>query len=470
MQMKKSKYILYLSFAVVILMSFFFSSVPFFWDGTFFSEIAIGFYEGKYGAFDFPENLDNVTFPFYSTYLFFAWTIFSKSLLVSHLAMLPFLLGICYEFYKLAGRFLNDRLVSFAMILLLLEPTFMTQGIIMGYDIILVYLFLLAVNLMLNDKQKFYSIIIPIIALYSIRGLFLALSLSAIQFMFLYPEHKLKSFLIVLKHHIFCIILVIAWFSYHKIKTGWFIISPIHENTDEQLLLFSMMVRQAFFIAWKAADFGRIVLWLVIISGSIIAFKKRQDQPELRALLIIIFIPLVISSLLMIPFSNPIGHRYFMFSFITLIIGACYILQEMFSVKKQTLLIFTFFISMATGNFWLYPERFGNGWDASLKVIPYFQLKEQMDGYIIQNKISPFEVGTQYPLIADKRLSHLSETSFAYTNVWRGPLSNYSYYLQSNVINTDISEQTEEVKKTWILVNKLEAGQVYISLYQNPEK
>lgn len=466
--MKKNNYILYFSFAVAILVTFLNRDVPFFWDGTFFSEITDGFYNGAYSPFDCPHNLDNVTFPLYSTYLFLAWKLFSKSLLVSHLAILPFLLGICYEFFRLSKKFLNGRFVLFAMILLLLEPTFMTQGIIMGYDIILLYLFLLALNLLLSNKKLFYSLIISLIALYSIRGLFLALSLSVIQFMLLYPEYKFRSFLIVLKQNVICVLPVIAWFAYHKVQTGWFIISPIHENTDERIQSFPMMLKHIIFIAWKLADFGRIFLWIALVVGLIIVLKKKIIAPEFRTLLLFIFIPVIVTALFMIPFSNPAGHRYFMFTFLCLIIGVCYLLQQIAGIKMQIFAFAFFCIALISGNFWLYPERFGNGWDASLKVLPYFELREQMDRYIVDNKIEPAQVGTQYPLIADRRFSHLEKDHFTYTNVWRGPLNNYSYFLQSNVINTDIPEQVEEVKKSWILLKELKAGMVYLRLYKNP--
>jgi hypothetical protein len=465
--MIKSRYILFFSLTAVIALSLFFRDVPFFWDGTFFSETAIAFYEGRFSAFDCPEGLDNVTFPVFSAYLAFVWKLFSKSLLVSHMAMLPFLLGICYEFYKLAGRFLNERFVAFAMILLLLEPAIMTQGIIMGYDIILVYLFLLSLNLLLKDRKKMYSVVVTLIALYSIRGLFLALSLSAVCFFLQYPKMKFKGFLPALKVHLLCILVLAAWFIHHKLKTGWLIISPLHENTDEQLLPFSMMLRQVFFITWKAADNGRIILWIIIAGGTFIFMKNKMMNEGFNTLLKFLFIPLIISAVVMIPFSNPVGHRYFMFSFPVLIIAACYVVQFALP-KSQTLVMIILPLCLLSGNFWLYPERFGNGWDTSLKTIPYFKMKEKMDEFILQSGISPEKVGTQYPLIADKRFSHLQEKSFAYTNVWRGPLSNFEYYLQSNVINTDISEQTEEVKKNWPLVKKIESGQVYISLYKNP--
>jgi len=129
-------------------------------------------------------------------------------------------------------------------------------------------------------------------------------------------------------------------------------------------------------------------------------------------------------------------------------------------------LIVFFAGSLISGNFWLYPERFGNGWDSSLKVLPYFQLKEQMDHYIRNSRIDPQTVGTQFPMIADTRFSDLADQSRHYENVWSGPIGKYDFFLQSNVINTDIPEQIEAVKKEWQLVKILRSGEVYISLYK----
>lgn len=437
-------------------------NIPFFWDGTFVSAFACKLYDGTYTIFSLPPISDNNTiFPLFSTYLFIVWKLFTKSLLVSHLAMLPFLLGICYEFYKLSKRFLQDKFVYFALLLLIFEPTFITQSILISYDIILLYLFLLLLNQLLTEQYKTYFFLIPILVLYSVRGIFLTLSLAVIQFILMYPKNKYSSFLMVLKTNLLNFIFIcLAIFL--KFRTG-----DVNENPHEQVVSFTMMLRQLIFIGWKIADFGRIVLWLFFIVGSYIIYKRNKEDQNFKTLLLIIFIPTLLTAIFMIPFSNPIAHRYFMFTYLLLIIGLCYILQYINSKKMVYSLMFVFVSSSFTGNFWLYPERYGNGWDSSLKVLPYFQLKDQMDKYIQQNNITPAEVGTQFPLIADKRFSYLSDSSYEYTNVWSGPIDNYHYFLQSNVINTDIPEQIEDVKRNWNLLKEFKSGQVYLQLYEN---
>jgi hypothetical protein len=437
-------------------------NIPFFWDGTFVSAFACKLYDGTYTIFSLPPISDNNTiFPLFSAYLFIVWKLFTKSLLVAHLAMLPFLLGICYEFYQLSKRFLQDKFVYFALLLLILEPTFITQSILISYDIILLYLFLLLLNQLLKEQYKMYFFLISILVLYSVRGIFLTLSLAVIQFILIYPKNKYRSFLIVLKTNLLSFIFIcLAVFL--KFRTV-----DANENPHEQIVSFTMMLRQLIFIGWKIADFGRIVLWLFFIIGIYFIYKRKKEDENFKALLLIIFIPALLTAIFMIPFSNPIAHRYFMFTYLLLIIGVCYILQHINSKKIVYSLMLVFVTSSFTGNFWLYPERYGNGWDSSLKVLPYFQLKDQMDKYIQQNKIAAGEVGTQFPLIADKVFSYLSDTSYHYMNVWSGPIDIHPYFLQSNVINTDIPEQIETVKKNWSLLKEFKSGQVYLKLYEN---
>ncbi len=233
-----------------------------------------------------------------------------------------------------------------------------------------------------------------------------------------------------------------------------FFISPVRESTDESLLPFSIMFKQFMFIGWKIIDFGRIILWLFLFGAGFYFHRKKQNN-EMVLLLKILFIPLIVLSLFMIPLANPIGHKYFIIVFLCLNITVCFLIQQLKNTKVQLFYFTIFILSLISGNFYLYPERLGNGWDSSLKVLPFFELKQKMDQYIQHQNIEANEIGTQYPLIIDKRFSDLSNTSYHYTNVWSGPINNFHYFLQTNVINTDIPEQIELVKNEWTLLKEL---------------
>ncbi|MCE3277967.1 MAG: hypothetical protein K0S44_158 [Bacteroidetes bacterium] len=445
-------------FLILILVSL---NIPFFWDGTFFSEIAVHYFNNNFSEILNNEIPDTGGFPMYSLYLAAVWKIFGKSLVVSHLAVLPFLIVIIIEYFKLAKRFLQPSTIKHAFILLIAEPVLSTQAILMGYDILMVCFFMIALNALLNERKWTFSIALVFLCMSSMRGIMLGCSLFVID-MFIFK----KAGIIFLKY-IPALIALIIWTLFHKEKTGWLFFSPLREYTDEAWTSPFMTLKKIFYIGWKLVDQGRIILWSFVVFYGLVFFR-RNGTPEFKLLSTIIFIPLLILTIWMSPLSNPIGPKYFLGIFLLLNIFVCYLLQSIPDKIIRNICAGLFTISLVSGNFWIYPERYGNAWDSSLKVIPYFKLKDQMDEFILQKNISNKEIGTQYPLIADTRFSNLSDSSFSYTNVWSGPISDYSYFLQTNIINTDIPFQVEEVKASWLLVKKFASGQVYISLYKNP--
>ncbi len=484
----QNKIVLSFTFLFFILVTIFSLPIPFFWDGTFFSEAALYFFENNSSNFIPSQQVDTGGFPLYSTYLALAWKVFNKSLFVSHLALLPFLIGIVIEYFKLAKRFLNPRALLFAMMLLIFEPTFITQSILMGYDLLMIYFFLLSLNALIKKtfhtkaplaffqkegrgvssikiifQHKIYTLALIFLCLSSVRGSILGVSLFILDVVLNYSSSKKIKTLLLSYAVPFTILLL--WAFYHYYKTGWYLFSPLRENSHETTVSVTMMFRQLFFITWKIIDFGRITLWLFLISAALY-FHKKQTNHQLKTILKVIFIPLLTLSLFMIPLANPIGHKYFITIFLCLNIGVCFLIQQLPAPKTQLIFILIFFLSLLSGNFWLYPEKYGNGWDSSLKVLPYFQLKNQMDEFIKTQKINPEQIGTQFPLIADKKFSHLSDTSFHYKNVWRGPISTYPYFLFSNVINSDIPNQIENTKNTWQLIKSIKSGEIYIHLYK----
>lgn len=445
-------------FLILILVSL---NIPFFWDGTFFSEIAVHYFNNNFTNIISTEIPDTGGFPMYSIYLAAVWKMFGKSLAVSHLAILPFLIAIVIEYFKLAKRFLHPSSLVYAFLLLIAEPVLSTQAMLMGYDILMVCFFMIALNALFAEKKWTFSIALAFLCMSSMRGIMLGCSLFAID-MFRYKEART----IFLKY-IPAVITLTLWTLFHKEKTGWLFFSPMREYTDEAWTSPFMTIKKIFFIGWKLVDQGRIILWgFVLFYG--IAFFRKNKSAEFKSLATLIFIPLLILTIWMSPLSNPIGPKYFLAIFLLLNIFVCYLLQSISNKSFRNLAAVLFAICLVSGNFWIYPERYGNAWDSSLKVIPYFELKDRMDEFIQQNKISHEEIGTQFPLIADKRFSHLNDSSFNYTNVWSGPISEYPYFLQTNIINTDIPFQVEEVKNNWLLMKKFESGQVYISLYKNP--
>src|SRR4051794_38753575 len=88
-----------------ILLTFFVLHNSFFWDTIQLgSKQAHWFYDHNFKFFFLPEIIDSGHPPSFGIYLAICWKLFGKSLPVSHLAMLPFLLGIVIQVYLLLKK------------------------------------------------------------------------------------------------------------------------------------------------------------------------------------------------------------------------------------------------------------------------------------------------------------------------------------------------------------------------------
>ncbi|MFI5149364.1 MAG: hypothetical protein ACHQRM_06485 [Bacteroidia bacterium] len=471
---------LFLAFVVCILITLFSSGIPLFWDAVYYALPATQ--EGKSGfnPLHVQEAYDTGGFPFYALLLKLAWRIFKFHLIITHIALLPFLWAIVFAFYRIGKLFLTEKILPWALLLLFLEPCFLTQAVLAAPDIILLSFFLLALMAMLEKRRMLFTLFLVFLFFCNVRGTFAIASLFILDYLFSNPLTRKK--VNALLPYIPVTLLAFSWFLYHHRVSGWYVLSPLREQTDEHSVSIRIMLKHIVLVVWKLIDSGRIILWIFLGFG-FLYFRKNKD-PLFSRMLLMILLPLLCFSALLIPISNPIGARYFMPVFVLLIFPVCYLLQQWKTIQRIGSVILMAAI-LLSGNYWIYPERLSNEWDTSLKVMPYFKLEQDMREFIyttsLKNKeMNPYKIGTQFPLINSRAETYLShewnvpdiisyfDNELHYTNALDGPVSKFHYYLHSNVCNTDLLPQIEEVKKKWKLVKEFRQGLVYISLYENP--
>lgn len=466
------KIFLYIAFLFFIILTFYFSHIPFFWDGLTYVQAAHFYYGHNFSALILPENLDICGSPLiHWMYVALSWKIFGKTLLISHLALLPFLLGIAWEYYKLAKRFLKVEFVPLAMLLLLCEPALTTQSITMGYDISKLYLFLLALNALLSGKGMLYSIAITLLCLCSIRGIMLAVFLGIIHIVFMKMIRKgfrMKELL----WYLLPLAVAGGWSAFHYYETGWFFFSPSPEYEADQRTVLSVsgIVRKCIYVLWQLADFGRIFL-LLFIAGGIFYLRKRIASSPAT------FMPALITALLVLLYlvahgtlSTPFGHRYLLPVYACLLIAACSIAQKINWGTKKTYLLFIFLCAgLITGNFWQYGGGFSNGWDASLKILPYFEMRKEMEQFIEAEKIPPSSIGTKFPLYNNPKYTDLADKDFQFFRLENDTsLDGFPYVLFSNVSNTFTQAEKKTLAEKWVPLKEYKSGQIILNLYQNP--
>jgi hypothetical protein len=463
----KDYFPLLFAIACCIFITFFFSNIPFFWDGAFFSETAVHFYNSGYQSLIVPIDVDTGGFPFFGIYMSFWWNLFGKTLLVSHIAILPFLIGLCWEFYKFSKAFLNRTFIFFAFIFFILEPTILTQTIIMSYDIILLYFSLLAINSLLKEKRILYAISLVLIAACSSRGLFMIVSLFLVNVIFRVLFNKKNEIFRDLICFMPMILFLLSWGLYHFVFTGWFLISPLRESGHESFSEPIMMFRQFIYAIWKILDFGRIFLFAFVILYASLYYKKMKSDKKFRLIILLFLTTILSTALLIMLFSNPVSHRYFLIIYILLIVSALYFTQLIKSRLLKVVLPVFFLIGLISGNFWMYPQKYGNGWDSSLKVLPFFKMDNNMKSFINDNGIKPSDVFTSFPLHKNFKFTYLLDYDFCYSDIDTTNIDSCKYYLGSNICNGYNNEVELTLKNNWVKLKEIRSKQLFLILYKN---
>ncbi|MFH1004698.1 MAG: hypothetical protein V1781_04270 [Bacteroidota bacterium] len=461
---------LYITFLFFILLSIFSSDIPFFWDGITFSNVTDFYFKTNFSSFILPTDLDTTGSPLlHWMYVALMWKLFGKTLIVSHLALLPFLLGIAWEYYKLAKRFLPPNIIPYTMLLLLMEPTFITQCVLMGYDVPMLYFFLLALNSLLSGNGLTYIIAILLLGLSNARGILMDFSLLLFHLL-LFANSLKGSFLKQIKLYIPAVIIIGGWTFYHYYQTGWFFINSASSTiSDREIVPVSMMIRQCVYLFWYLFDFGRVFIWLFIFVGLYFLRYKPLIKSEILNLVAIVICTLLVCIIFFSPLSNPISHRYLLMVFLPSQILFCFIIHNL-HLKKSVFIVVGLMIPimLLTGNFWLYGGGFSNGWDTSLKGLFYFKPRNQMIEYVKHEKINPHEIGAKFPLYHDLRYSDLVKESFCFTNMEELPIEEFRFVLLSNVSNLFTVREKEKLKKDWILLSEYRNGEIFIQLFKNP--
>lgn len=168
----------------------------FFWDTVQLgSKHGLFFYETNFSSILLPDDIDSGHIPTFGMYLAAMWNVFGKTLLVSHFAMLPFLIGIVFQTFILLRRFISEKYIYLALILFLADSTLLSQSVLMSPDVILVFFFLLSLNSVLNNKKTYLSLAVFGLFLISMRGMMVAFAMLILDVIINIRYDNLKSVL-----------------------------------------------------------------------------------------------------------------------------------------------------------------------------------------------------------------------------------------------------------------------------------
>ncbi len=459
-------------YLLAFLLVFFSRDNFFFWDTIQFASLHPHYYiENDFQAILLPEKLDSGHPPFFGIYIAICWSIFGKSLFVSHFAMLPALLGIVYFLNKIGSHFLGIQYGFLLCLLLFCDPVFLGQSVLVSPDVYLMLFFLMSFAGILKNRSIFIVLGMLGLALISMRGMMCILLLFLFQFYKIFFIEKEKiSFKTLFSKGISYIpggLAGVSFLAYHYIETGWI---GYHEGSSwaesfEQTG-FKGSIKNIAILGWRTLDFGRVFLFILLL---FVAFKKRfkiksgfQQMKEIHVLLLLAILILTPS---MIFHKGLLAHRYLWP--ILFIINLIFLmgLQHMLTVSNVWFkrLAVAGALLLFTGNFWIYPAQIAQGWDATLAHWPYYELRNQMIKYIDENDIPYDQIGSSFPNLGTFENIDLNNRPQQFTP---RESSQCKFLFYSNIFNDYNDAEIEFALAKMTLLKSFEKRGVYVHLYQ----
>ena len=446
-------------------------------NGFFWDTIQLGsnhanyYFENGFTDILLPDSADSGHIPVFGMYLALVWKVFGREIIISHLAMLPFIFGILWQLKILVWKFIKNEYAGLAFLLVLLDPTLLSQITLVSPDVPLVFFFFLGLNSLLDNKKGLLSLAILLLFLTSMRGIMISFCLMIIDFINNIPFSKSikELFVSLIKRFIIYIPAIIVFISfsiYHYMKKGWI---GFHDNSPWAELFQSVGFKGVIYnigiLGWRIIDFGRIGIWVVFI---ILVFKFKRNilnTRELRMLVFIFLVLLVFLPLNMIWAKNLLGHRYLLPVYLSFSLLCAYILFTKPLIKKTRFALASLWLLLlTTGNFWIYPDKIAQGWDSTLAHLPYFKIRKQALEYLDNEKIDYQKVQSFFP-----NTSAINDVDLNYDKRGFMDFNNCSIYvIYSNVFNiSDIDYNI--VKSQYSVIKRFDHGFLHMDICKKKE-
>ena len=433
-------------------------------DILFGSKMGNQLYYNSLFNWNMPDSFDPGHPPFLAFILSIFWRTFGHHLWVSHLAILPFMVGFFYQLHDFISYFIKNKILCFfAFLLIIIDPSLSTCFVLVNMEIITLFFFFLTLNGLLNNNKniKFIGLFFLSIVSYRSMMLFGGLFLFDIFNKLLFNKEKIKSIFNnkFLSIYIFGCLPGVTFVIWRLLTKGWL---QTHPNSPWSGLWyfvdFKYFVKNFIVLIWRYLDFGRIFIMLFIISsflffGKKILLSKKNKQLLLLSICSILFIAITILSV-----TNTVGIRYFIVSYICLNFFAFLILIQFF--KKRKIIYTVLFLGLITGNFWIYPKEISQGWRATLGHIPYHSLRLEAIDYLNNEHIEVSEVGSFFPNYTTLDLIDFKkdQRTFAKFN------GNNAYIFYSSVYNLS-EEEHDLINNNYILLKQFHKFNTIINIY-----
>jgi hypothetical protein len=431
----------------------------FFWDTVqLASKHAHHFYQNGFSSLYLPDEIDSGHPPIFGYLLAVIWTFWGKTLFISHLYALFFLLILIFQSYHLGDFLFKKNGGIYLCSFLLASPVMASQAILVSPDVALCAFFMMGLNGVFQKKTLLLTIATLGLSMTSMRGMMVILVLFTI---FLYQniafiKQKEVNILIFGKKIILPFLAAglfgAMFFAWHFFTKGW--IGYFSGSTWAES--FKSVGAKGFFkniaiVTWRLADFGHIFIWLAVVYYF---FQKKRTAN--KALLALLFFSMVLLTPSALFYAGLSGHRYFLPIYITLFLIVIDLVKNNWT---KVALIF----ALLSGNFWVYQQPTATGWDSTLAHLPYYSLRKEMLDFMVKNNIDFSTVGTVFPNYNTLEIVDLNNDNRHFA---KKDFEQNKFIFYSNVMNDFSAGELQTLQTFWKKRFTLQEGQVIVILYE----
>ena len=453
-------------FAFFIILFLLTCRLPFFWDkDILYSKIAHWLPDHHFSPV-LPNDLDVGYPPLLGYILALAWKLTGKSLFTAHLLMLPFTLGLVWQTRILLDHILGGRFIVPAMILLFADTVIVSQTVLFSTDLVMLFLMILAINSILQKKRLLLAFAVTALLFTHMRGIMVVAMLFVLD---VYTLTGRKSAPVLLRRalsYIPALVLFGAWMIYHYYRTGWVFYHAASPWAGcYELVNGKGIARNAAILLWRMVDFGRLFVWLIpLLAFAGFNRKSLLADRNVKLLLLLLAATLIFSVPSMLIYKILNGHRYLIPFYYLLSILSAYLLFINPGFSRTRKILFALAIAgLISGNFWVYPGKIANGWDATLAHLPYHHLRQKMIRYIDEQNIPFGNVGSETPNLAAVRFIELKNDDRSFP---RADLRKQPYIFYSNIFNMFTDKEIDELNSQWVVEKEYRCLQVVVRLYR----
>lgn len=443
----------------------------FFWDTVQLGAKHADFYfSNHFSKLLLPNEIDSGHIPTFGMYVALIWKLFGRTLEASHLAMLPFVVGIVWQISLLCRKFIAPKYAGLAVLMILIDPSLLSQITLVSPDVALIFFFLMGANAVLENRKILLCLSVLLLFLTSMRGMMVSVCLLGLD---LYCnmvwirgwKQQLNKLFYRSVIYLPALLLFLIFNGYHYLEKGWI---GYHKDSPWAQCFESVgSVKEVLFnvglYGWRLLDYGRIGVWTALFV-LLLLYRKRLANPQTKILAFFTLVVIIILPLNLIWAKNLMGHRYLLPVYLTVsIFTATLLFSEVVNTKLKLGLSALWISVLVSGNFWIYPTRISQGWDATLAHLPYYQLRQEALRYIDQQQIPYADVETFFPNTAARNLIDLNNDPRHIGN-FEG---SKRYVLFSNVYN--VEDATQNIlfdPNRYKPIQQFEHNRVFITIYK----